>query len=201
MAGAVTLAVGENNANTTFSGSIGGHGTLVKEGTGTLTLTGSNSFTGGLLLDGDGPVKEYADDAMRSGAKAAKKHVDEDRWLRASLALLASDENQVAYLSYRLINAAPDEIDVICRALLPHKERVIEKFWGVARSRRSDQEHLCAACSLARYASDDPRWNAAAAGNVAALLVRVNPLFVKYWADALCGRSGQAHRSLEQHCL
>ncbi len=82
MAGAVTLAVGENNANTTFSGSIGGHGTLVKEGTGTLTLTGSNSFTGGLLLDGDGPVKEYADDAMRSGAKAAKKHVDEDRWLR-----------------------------------------------------------------------------------------------------------------------
>ncbi len=32
----VTLAVGGNNANTTFSGSIGGNGTLVKDGSGTL---------------------------------------------------------------------------------------------------------------------------------------------------------------------
>ena len=43
--------IGGNNANTTFSGSIGGSGGLVKSGSGTLTLTGSNSFTGGLVLD------------------------------------------------------------------------------------------------------------------------------------------------------
>ncbi len=47
----VTLAVGGNNANTTYSGSIMGDGGLVKSGTGKLTLTGSNSFTGGLVLD------------------------------------------------------------------------------------------------------------------------------------------------------
>ena len=47
----MTLAVGGNNANTTFSGSIGGSGGLVKAGSGSLTLTGSNTFTGGLMLD------------------------------------------------------------------------------------------------------------------------------------------------------
>ena len=43
--------IGGNNANTTFSGSIGGNGGLVKSGSGMLTLTGNNSFTGGLVLD------------------------------------------------------------------------------------------------------------------------------------------------------
>ena len=47
----VTLDVGSNNADTTFSGSLTGGGTLVKLGTGSLDLTGSSSWTGGLTLD------------------------------------------------------------------------------------------------------------------------------------------------------
>ncbi len=44
--GANTLTIGDAS-NGTFSGSIGGTGGLVKEGSGTETLTGTNTFTGG----------------------------------------------------------------------------------------------------------------------------------------------------------
>jgi len=42
----VALVVGANNASTTFSGSIRSASTLTKFGTGTLTLTGNNTYTG-----------------------------------------------------------------------------------------------------------------------------------------------------------
>jgi fibronectin-binding autotransporter adhesin len=44
-----TFTVGGDNTSTTFSGSIGdsgAYGTLVKQGTGTLTLSGNNTYTG-----------------------------------------------------------------------------------------------------------------------------------------------------------
>ena len=48
-AGGNSLLVGTNNANTTFSGNITA-GSLSKQGTGTLTLTGNNTF-GGMVLN------------------------------------------------------------------------------------------------------------------------------------------------------
>jgi len=61
--GPVALAAGGNNANTTYSGSIGGNGGLIKNGGGSLTLTGSNSFSGGLTLD-PGTVSINGDAAL-----------------------------------------------------------------------------------------------------------------------------------------
>ncbi|MCE9588367.1 MAG: autotransporter-associated beta strand repeat-containing protein [Verrucomicrobia bacterium] len=55
IAGNATLTVGDNNASTAFAGSlVAGTGTisLVKNGTGTLTLSGINSYEGGTLLKG-----------------------------------------------------------------------------------------------------------------------------------------------------
>ena len=49
----VTLVSGGNNANTTYSGVISGPGTLVHNGSGTLLLTGSNTYTGGTILGPD----------------------------------------------------------------------------------------------------------------------------------------------------
>src|SRR5262249_34845652 len=46
-----TLTVGFNNLSTTFDGVIGGPGTVVKVGTGTWTLTGANTYTGGAIID------------------------------------------------------------------------------------------------------------------------------------------------------
>ncbi|WP_193212570.1 beta strand repeat-containing protein [Luteolibacter marinus] len=43
---AVTLTLGNNNANNTYAGVLSGGGSLVKIGTGVQTLTGSNTYTG-----------------------------------------------------------------------------------------------------------------------------------------------------------
>jgi autotransporter-associated beta strand protein len=45
-----TLTVGGNGASTTYSGQFSGSGSLVKTGTGTLTLSGNNGHSGGTTL-------------------------------------------------------------------------------------------------------------------------------------------------------
>ena len=44
--------MGNNNLNTTYSGVLSGSGGLAKIGSGMLTLTGSNSYTGGTSVKG-----------------------------------------------------------------------------------------------------------------------------------------------------
>ena len=46
----VALSVGANNANTTYSGGLSGNGSLAKTGTGTLILSGADSYTGGTVI-------------------------------------------------------------------------------------------------------------------------------------------------------
>ncbi len=45
------LTTGGDNSSTDFAGIISGSGSLVKEGTGTFTLSGSNAFIGGTTID------------------------------------------------------------------------------------------------------------------------------------------------------
>jgi autotransporter-associated beta strand protein len=49
-AGTVTLSVGANNADNTYSGNLTGGGSLTKIGNGTQTLSGNNAYTGGTTL-------------------------------------------------------------------------------------------------------------------------------------------------------
>ncbi len=52
MAEPVTLTVGGNGQNTTYSGAMGGNGSLVKTGSGTLTMTSTaNNYAGSLTID------------------------------------------------------------------------------------------------------------------------------------------------------
>jgi autotransporter-associated beta strand protein len=53
--GAISLSVGNNNASSTYSGNLSDSGlgsSLIKVGTGTLTLSGSNNYAGGTTLGG-----------------------------------------------------------------------------------------------------------------------------------------------------
>ena len=77
--GLKTLTVGSNNNSTTFSGSLfGADGRLIKEGTGTLTLSGDNTYTGGtnitggtLLLGNNNVLPNAAPMILSGGAKLA----------------------------------------------------------------------------------------------------------------------------------
>jgi autotransporter-associated beta strand protein len=59
-----TLTTGGNNGSTTFGGSVGGAGGLIKSGAGRFTLTGNNRFTGGTTV-ADGTL--INDGALASG--------------------------------------------------------------------------------------------------------------------------------------
>jgi autotransporter-associated beta strand protein len=66
------LRVGGDHASRTFSGSISGGGNVVKEGTGTWTLSGTSTFSGNLAVDGGvvvaGGSSANAAHAVASGA-------------------------------------------------------------------------------------------------------------------------------------
>ncbi|RYZ07902.1 MAG: hypothetical protein EOO24_10705, partial [Comamonadaceae bacterium] len=68
--GAQALTVGGLNANNAISGVVGGTGaSLVKDGTGTLTLTGANTYTGGTTLV-KGRIDVGTDSALGTGQLA-----------------------------------------------------------------------------------------------------------------------------------
>ena len=52
--GNIALTVGANNSSTTYAGILSGGGSLIKAGSGTFTLTGTNTFTGGITISAGG---------------------------------------------------------------------------------------------------------------------------------------------------
>lgn len=48
--GANNLTIGSNNLSTTFAGVIQGAGSITKSGSGKLTLSGANTYTGGTIV-------------------------------------------------------------------------------------------------------------------------------------------------------
>ena len=63
--GSATLTTGAGNANSTFSGIISGSGGLTKVGTGMLTLSGQNTYTGGTEITA-GTLRMGTDSALFS---------------------------------------------------------------------------------------------------------------------------------------
>jgi autotransporter-associated beta strand protein len=57
--GSGTLTTGGNNASTTYSGTISGSGGLTKTGAGTMTLSGSNSYSGMTNIGGGGTLSGH----------------------------------------------------------------------------------------------------------------------------------------------
>ncbi len=64
--GAQSLTVGSNNQSTTFGGAFSGTGSVIKVGSGTLTLAGSSSHEGGTQING-GTLVAAASGALGTG--------------------------------------------------------------------------------------------------------------------------------------
>ncbi len=105
--------------------------------------------------------------------------------LNASLALLPFDEAQVPFLEKRLLVASPSELIVIRDALKPHRVSLVPKLWSALESAEpGDVKLLPAASSLADYDASSPKWESVG-GKVVQALIRVNPVFLGAWLDAL----------------
>ena len=69
--GTNNLIVGGNNASTTFAGSIGGSGGLIKNGGGTLGLSNANAYTGGTQINAGAVQLNNANAAQNSTVTVA----------------------------------------------------------------------------------------------------------------------------------
>ncbi len=141
--------------------------------------------------DVPGIVKEMAsyrrwvNPLLQEAHAQAERDNDRHRQLHISLALVPVDPGQVDYLYGRLLEAQAHEVTVIRGALLPHKVDLSERLWSILDDRKADLDvRFRAACALAAYTPDDPRWEKVS-GDVAARLVNQNPFVLGKWAEAL----------------
>ena len=133
------------------------------------------------------PYRRWLDPLLHEGYVQAEKENDPRKQLHASLGLLPVDAGQVEYLYGRLLQGQPQEVVVIREALRDHKQDLTERLWTLLENPKNDQdERFRAACALAAFAPDDPRWEEVG-GDVAATLVVQKPFVIAQWTDALKG--------------
>jgi formylglycine-generating enzyme required for sulfatase activity/serine/threonine protein kinase len=106
------------------------------------------------------PFRYWVNPLLRDAYAEAESTKNARKKLHASLALLPEDDVQIAYLYDRLVNAETPEVHVLIDALRRHNQRLLEKLWGVAEQPGKDKEQrrLAAACALASYDAENPRW-------------------------------------------
>jgi serine/threonine protein kinase/formylglycine-generating enzyme required for sulfatase activity len=131
------------------------------------------------------PYRHWVDPLLVDALAQAETQTNPRRQLHVKLALLPVDSRQVHYLYARLLRAEAHEVGVIREALYEHRRDLTEPLWQVLQDPRRDaDERLRAACALARYDPDNPRWEAVSK-DVAARLVTENAWELRTWADAL----------------
>jgi serine/threonine protein kinase/formylglycine-generating enzyme required for sulfatase activity len=130
------------------------------------------------------PYRVWADPLLRdANARAAENSLQK---LHASLALLPVDPSQVDYLYGQLLDADPYQVPIICAALRPHNAELREKLWLTAEhpTHGHEAQRLRAACALASFEPDDPRWDPLQ-DQIASDLVQVPAVHVALWMHCL----------------
>ncbi|HLN31251.1 MAG TPA: protein kinase [Gemmataceae bacterium] len=136
------------------------------------------------IIDGMGEYRRWTDPLLREENDKAE---DKPRpKLHVSLALLRVDAGQVDYLMGRLLKATPQEVPVVSNALLPYKDRLLDKLWAVVEKpgKGEEQQRLRAASVLAKYDPDSERWVKVQEA-VANDLVAVPASYLSLWMDSL----------------
>ena len=133
------------------------------------------------------PYRRWVNPLIVVAYQNADEQHDARKQLHASLALLPVDASQVNFLYGRLLKAEPQELVVIRQSLLEHKQDLTERLWTMLLNPQHNQdERFRAACALAAFALDDPRWKDAGP-DVAAMLVIQKQFVIGQWTDAFKG--------------
>jgi formylglycine-generating enzyme required for sulfatase activity len=107
--------------------------------------------------------------------------------LKASLALSAltdGDPARIDYLFGQLLDARPEDVLVIARFLLPHKENLVDRLWQAIDNPRERRQRLRAAATLALFAPGSDQWQKWG-GEIAGELVSVPAFESKTWTASL----------------
>jgi serine/threonine protein kinase/formylglycine-generating enzyme required for sulfatase activity len=134
----------------------------------------------GIVAELDG-YRAWADPLLTRALERAAP--DSRQRLHAALALVPVDPGQVEYLYGRLLEAAPGDVLVVRGALYPYRQSLLGRLWeAVERPAGREKQRLRAACALAAYDADDPRWDRVA-GPAAEQLVAENPADLGAWLE------------------
>jgi serine/threonine protein kinase len=129
--------------------------------------------------------RRWLNPLLREALARAEANREPKKALHIRLALLRTDPGQTEYLVEDLLGAEAADFAVIREELTPHREELTGRLWAELADRDADPDRrFRAACALAAYAPDDPRWGEFA-GLVAAKLVTENLLVLDDWKDAL----------------
>ena len=135
------------------------------------------------LIEGLKPFRAEIVPQLRQSLE--QPDLGEPERLRLSLAMVAEDEGQVAYLYDRLLRAEPAELLVIRQALLPYCDGLIARLWlTVEDPDAATDQRFRAVCALAGFDPASPRW-ARAVKPAAETLVAEDPLLAAAWVEAL----------------
>src|SRR5579883_1368295 len=126
------------------------------------------------------PYRRWIDPLLRE----ANQEPDSRAQLHASIALLPVDSSQMDYLYTRLLDAAPQEMSILCDALAGHQNDLREKLWLLVKHPGQEPQRLRAACALAKYDPENERW-AAVAEPIVNDFVSVSPAYLERWMDCL----------------
>jgi formylglycine-generating enzyme required for sulfatase activity len=138
------------------------------------------------------PYRSWADPMLREVLDNPQE--TERKRMHASLGLLPVDPSQVDFLDDRLVDPAttPPEVRVLVEALRPFAGRLRGDLWRLAEGGATPEARLRAACALADYDPDNPRWANIAPAVVARLLTE-GRVSLAVWLEAF--------RPVRQHLL
>jgi serine/threonine protein kinase/formylglycine-generating enzyme required for sulfatase activity len=124
--------------------------------------------------------RRWTDPLLRRAHEQATQDSSEE--LHTSLALLPGDPSFVDILYRRLLEAKPEALPCIRDALVDHKNKLIERLWGIIERPEEGRkgQQLRAACALATYDPESPRWDKASTP-VVDLLLAENAFFLDLW--------------------
>jgi len=129
------------------------------------------------------PYREWVTPQLRE--LRDQPDLDEKRRTRASLALLADDPTQVAYLEQRMLEAEADEMLLIRDYLVNHRGQLTQDLWTIADDPKVDvNRRFRAIVALAAFDPDNRRWGSAGS-QVVDRFLSANPLHLSLWTNAL----------------